>query len=55
LVIKLLEKKSEFLTETINRYSREFLKHHKIKGQDGLEKRIARRFALAYACGVIAV
>ncbi|WP_313700911.1 DUF927 domain-containing protein [Pantoea sp.] len=55
LVNKLLEKKSEFLTEKIDRYSREFLKHHKIEGQDGLEKRIARRFALAYASGVIAV
>ncbi|WP_338512576.1 hypothetical protein [Erwinia aphidicola] len=31
------------------------MKHHKIEGQDGLEKRIARRFALAYASGVVAV
>lgn len=54
-VIKLLQKKSEVLSEMIDRYAREFLKHHNIEGRDGLEKRIARRFALAYASGVIAV
>ncbi|MEQ9903304.1 DUF927 domain-containing protein [Pectobacterium aroidearum] len=55
LITKLLNKTPEFLAKKIDQYVREFLNRHYIEGLDGFEKRIAKRFALAYASGVIAV
>lgn len=55
LVTTLLKKSSGFLADKIDEYVQMFLKQHNIEGLNGLEKRIAKRFALAYASGAIAV
>lgn len=55
LIKRLLKREPAFFSKKIKKYVRYFLKSHNIEGLDGFEKRVAKRFALAYASGIIAV
>ncbi|MDI9222657.1 DUF927 domain-containing protein [Pantoea sp. EA-12] len=55
LLEKLLDKTPGILKERIDKHVRKFLKIHNVDGLNGFEKRMAKRFALAYASGIIAV
>ncbi|WEJ87201.1 MAG: DUF927 domain-containing protein [Klebsiella huaxiensis] len=54
-VEKILSKGTKHIKKELKRHMNNFLIHHNISGLDGIEKRIAKRFALSYASGVLAV
>lgn len=55
LIKKLVKKSSDVLERIIDKNVQKFLVAHNVDGVNGFEKRLAKRFALAYASGVLAV
>ncbi|EHR9462083.1 DUF927 domain-containing protein [Salmonella enterica subsp. enterica] len=55
-VSKLLSKNNKLISEKLTRLVNEFLKYHDLEqSNDGVKRRIATRFALTYAAGVLAI
>ncbi|MBG5986783.1 DUF927 domain-containing protein [Proteus vulgaris] len=54
ILSKVRKKSSEYITDRLEYYITEFLKKNKV-GHNGLERRIATRFALAYASGILGI
>lgn len=54
-VERILEKGSQYIKKQLKKHMDDFLTYHSISGLNGIEKRIATRFALPYASGVLAV
>jgi uncharacterized protein (DUF927 family) len=55
-VSKLLSKNSKLISKKLTRLVNEFLKYHDLeKSNDGIKRRIATRFALAFAAGILAI
>lgn len=53
-VTKLLKKSHNSICKRMMEYMNEFMSYHNVSGDNGIEKRIATRFALSYASGAIA-
>lgn len=53
-ITKMLEEKKKAVKEKIAEYIDHFMTHHQIDENDGIKVRIAKRFALAYAGGMLA-
>lgn len=54
-ISKLLGKGKKIVKQRLKENIELFMDHHKIAGDDGITVRMAKRFALAYASGVLAV
>ena len=54
-VKRILDQGREYIKKQLKKHMNDFLLHHNISGLNGIEKRIANRFALTYASGVLAV
>lgn len=54
ILSKVRKKSSEYITNELGHYIAEFLEKNKV-GTNGLERRIATRFALAYASGILGI
>lgn len=54
-VEKMLAKGTKYIKKQLKKHMDDFLIYHNISGLNGIEKRIATRFALLYASGVLAI
>lgn len=54
-VDRMLAEGSQYIKRKLKKHMDDFLEYHGISGLNGIEKRIAIRFALPYASGVLAV